>query len=103
MESIESGETYYLKFQAVTPFDKSIYFKYVSKLFYFTSLLYQLPCLLGRESSLKVKLHLLNESNNKLSINIPIKRGNIEDEDLREHLKANSVSHKLVLANCDEM
>ena len=58
---------------------------------------------MGRESRLKVKLHLLKESSNKLSISIPIKRGNIEDDDLRELLKANSVSTKLVLPDCKEM
>ena len=52
---------------------------------------------------MKVKLHLLKESNNKLSVNIPVKRGNILDEELRELLKANSVTHKLVLADCKEM
>ena len=57
---------------------------------------------MGRENKIVVKMHLLKESNNKLSINIPVKRGNIADEHLRNLLKENSVSHKLVLADCKE-
>ena len=67
------------------------------------STFYQLPCLLGRENKLTVKMHLLKESNNKLSINIPVKRGNILDEELKELIKVNSVKYKLVLADCKEM
>ena len=58
---------------------------------------------MGRENKITVKMHLLKESNNKLSINIPVKRGNYEDKHLRDLLKENSVSHKLVLPDSKEM
>ena len=50
-----------------------------------------------------VKVHLLKESNNKLSINLPVNRGKITDDNLRNILKANFVTHKLVLADCKEI
>ena len=62
MEEVESTKTYFLKFQGIAT-EQSAYVKH-------------LPCLVGRETPLALKLRTskLGEEN-KLSINFPYKAG----------------------------